>query len=197
MVSENKQTNKKPPKQTNKTQLRVGKPPWDAEWPCTSPCKAGQAHRGHSSLGAMASAGVVPELDTSAAGQTQYPADTGRPACPGSFLLAAVDVQHSSTPSAGTGSFLTQTRGTKHGVNGNTDQAAGSTQAGLQLHNNSQNEMYQMFQPHKEATCMSTCRNCVLPPAVLVSCKSVGKCWCFESYFPFPKLAVPQVCVAQ
>lgn len=119
------------------------------------------------------------------------------PACPGSFLLAAVDVQHSSTPSAGTGSFLMQTRGTKHGVNGNTDQAAGSTQAGLQLHNNSQNEMYQMFQPHKEATCMSTCRNCVLPPAVLVSCKSVGKCWCFESYFPFPKLAVPQVCVAQ
>lgn len=105
--------------------------------------------------------------------------------------------QHNSTLSAETGSHLVQTRCTKCIVNGNAEQAAGSTQAGLQTHNNSHSEVYQMFQPHMEATRMSYCRNCVLPPAVLLSCKNAGKCWWFESYFPFLKLVVPQVCVVK
>lgn len=88
------------------------------------------------------------------------------PACPGSFLLAAVGVQHSSTPSVGTGSFLMQTRGTKHGVNGNTDRAAGSSQAGRQLHDNSQRCTRCFSLTRKPHAC---------PPAGTVFC--LLQCW--------------------
>lgn len=161
-------------------------------------CKPGQTCRGNSSLGHQ------PMLSQTWACQQPVKLSTFRmlvllriPVCLGSFLLTAVGVPAQQHPSAATGSLLVQTRCTKCSVNGNAEQAAGSTQAGLQTHSNSQSEVYQMFQPHKEATRMSYCRNCVLPPAMLLSCKNAGTCWLFESYFPFLILVVPQVCVVK
>lgn len=150
---------------------------------------------GNSSLGAIASAGVVPELDTSAAGQTLYPEDNCHPR--DTSLSRQLSARSCGCPAQQ--HPVCRNRLLPHADKGykawcKWEYRSGSwQQPGRPAAPRRLTEMHQMFQPHEEATCMSTCRNCVLPPAVLVSCKSAGKCWWFESYFPFPELVVPQV----
>ena len=111
--------------------------------------------------------------------------------CPGSFLLTDVSVPAQQHPVCGDRLPPHADKVYKMQCKWNIKQAAGRTQAGLQIRDNSQKQIYQMFQPHKGATCLSYCRNCVLPPVVLASCKNAGKWRWFESYFPFLKLVLP------
>lgn len=110
--------------------------------------------------------------------------------CPGSFLLTEVGVPAEQHPVQGDRLPPHADKVYKMQYKWNLKQAAGRTQAGLQIHD-SQKRIYQMFQPHKGATRLPYCRNCVLPPVVLASCKKAGKWWWFESYFPFRKIGAP------
>lgn len=90
--------------------------------------------------------------------------------CPGSFLLTDVSVPVQQHPVCGDRLPPHADKVYKMQCKWNIKQAAGRIQAGLQIHNDSQKQIYQMFQPHKGAKRLSYCRNCVLPPVVLASC---------------------------